>query len=160
MSQLPVEHGTKAGLVDDEVADPEVAVDYGIPTARRAVGVEPLEGNLERGAGFAEEVEAGAEPTQCVDRYEPGHSDRVDRMDRGQSPPALPGEHAAGRGQGVLADNAGAESLAVNVSGNPAGANERCSRRRVGHHHWHWHAASSGGGEQGIFGCQRRTPHG
>ena len=98
MGELPVEHRHEAGLVDHQVADPEVAVvDDARPLEREPLPA-PQEPELDRGMRLVDLVELGVEPLPEIRDGQLRQRRGRDRVDLGElvghlqrrAPPAAP----------------------------------------------------------------------
>ncbi len=130
MHELPIEHRSQTVVIDDDVAEPEVAVHDNTSPDRRPIRFEPTESELERRMRLTEFVEHLAVALDLIDLDNAGNARRVDRVDLGEGLRQLSRQLPACSVELVVAKHLACCRLAVDTSQDHVGRAERLAVRR------------------------------
>ena len=148
MGKLPVEHAGQVAPVDQDVAQPQIAVDHARRAWRREVGAQPGKAERDHGAVAAGLCELRGQPFHALGRIEPGQEAErcgVEPVNRGEC-----GGHFIDQFVGSLGENVGRAGGARQAAHDEADA-EPVLRRQLGDDFGRGHAAGMGVADQRGF---------
>lgn len=151
VGEFPVEHGDQSRVIDEEVAEAEVAVDDPGSHRWRAVLGQPVQGELERGARHVESIEERPQLPQRVVGPQVRHDGGIDAVDGGECRSGLWDEPGAGIGVLVVAEQTRRQGLTAEAAGNDERRTEHGWIVTGADHRRHGDASRCGGGQQALL---------
>ena len=149
--QLPVQHGPQTRGVDQQVAEPEVAVHDHVGPRIRPVLLEPPVGPFQRRSGLPDGVEPIPVEGQAVLPFQAQFRGDREAVDPGQGPGAIAHQPGPPNGQIRVPEELRRQRFAVQPAGDQVRQVLHVARRN---HRWYGRPGRAGGGQQVRLGVR------